>query len=109
MERSSEKENLYCYFITVKGRCQAERTEINMCDICQHSPCLSRCPNAPEPEKVYQCEHCGEDIIEGEEYIEIYDNYYHLDCFVHNSVEIVEKECGASTGVAEVEHHGIYL
>lgn len=86
-----------------------ERTEINMCDICQHNPCLSRCPNSPEPEKVYQCECCGEDIVEGEEYIKIYDNYYHEDCFINNSVAIVEKEFDASTGVAEVEHHGIYL
>lgn len=80
-----------------------------MCDICQHNPCLSRCPNAPEPAKVYRCEFCGEDIVEGEEYIEIGGNYYHEDCFVDNAVEIVKNDFGAFTGVAEVEHHGIYL
>lgn len=40
-----------------------------MCDICLSSPCLPRCPNAPEPRAVYTCEECGEAIREGDEYL----------------------------------------
>lgn len=35
-----------------------------MCDICMHSPCLSGCPNAPDPTPVTHCCSCGEPIIE---------------------------------------------
>lgn len=41
-----------------------------MCDICLSSPCLPRCPNAPEPPTVYTCDECGEGIREGDEYID---------------------------------------
>lgn len=41
-----------------------------MCDICLSSPCLPRCPNAPEPRAVYTCEECGEAIREGDEYLD---------------------------------------
>lgn len=39
-----------------------------MCDICMHSPCLSGCPNAPDPTPVTHCCSCGEPIIPGDEY-----------------------------------------
>ena len=38
-----------------------------MCDICNHFPCLNRCPNAPEPKMIGRCSLCGEIIIEGYE------------------------------------------
>ena len=38
-----------------------------MCDICMHSPCLSGCPNAPDPTPVTHCCSCGEPIIPGDE------------------------------------------
>lgn len=41
-----------------------------MCSICLSSPCLSRCPNAPEPDAVRLCVKCGDGILEGEQYIE---------------------------------------
>lgn len=40
-----------------------------MCDICNSSPCLAGCPNAPEPQTVDYCHECGDDIREGEEYM----------------------------------------
>ena len=40
-----------------------------MCEYCHwttgHHP---RCPNAPEPEILGQCEQCGEDLVDGYEY-----------------------------------------
>lgn len=41
-----------------------------MCSECNLSVCSSRCPNAPEPEPVYKCKKCGDDILEGEKYFE---------------------------------------
>ena len=38
-----------------------------MCDICMHSPCLSGCPNAPDPTPETHCCSCGEPIIPGDE------------------------------------------
>ena len=42
-----------------------------MCSICLHSPCLSGCPNAPDPTPVTYCRSCGEPIIPGDEYADI--------------------------------------
>lgn len=42
-----------------------------MCDICMHSPCLSGCPNAPDPTPVTYCRSCGEPIVPGDEYADI--------------------------------------
>lgn len=42
-----------------------------MCSICHHSPCLSRCPNAPDPLAVFHCYRCGEAIYPGDEYASI--------------------------------------
>lgn len=33
-----------------------------MCEECRHYPCISSCPNAPEPEPVYTCAHCDDAI-----------------------------------------------
>ena len=42
-----------------------------MCEICGHAPCLSLCPNAPDPVPVFVCSGCGGDIYEG-------DDVYHI-------------------------------
>lgn len=39
-----------------------------MCKICHYTPCLSGCPNAPDPPPVTHCCSCGEPIIPGDEY-----------------------------------------
>lgn len=51
------------------------------CEYCHSLPHLSRCPLAPEPKSYETCEVCGEDICEGEEYIEN-DNgeFAHWEC-----------------------------
>lgn len=41
-----------------------------MCNICLSSPCLPRCPNAPELRAVHTCSECGEAIREGDEYLD---------------------------------------
>lgn len=54
-----------------------------MCDICRHTPCISpRCPNyTPRKSKRY-CSVCGDEIYDGEEYIENdVGDYRHYDCF----------------------------
>lgn len=74
-----------------------------MCSECHMSPCHPRCPNAPEPPKVYACKICGEPIVEGEEYYEMDAEFYHEECFEDNAVQILMDECGAMKGTAELE------
>lgn len=74
-----------------------------MCSECYMSPCHPRCPNAPEPPKVYTCKICGEPIVEGEEYYEMDAEFYHEECFEDNAVQILMDECGAMKGTAELE------
>lgn len=42
-----------------------------MCSECLHTPCLTGCPNAPEPEPIYICTECGDGIMEGDMYLRI--------------------------------------
>lgn len=42
-----------------------------MCMICHRSPCLTGCPNAPEPEAAFYCHSCGGPILPEEEYARI--------------------------------------
>ncbi len=70
-----------------------------MCEICRSSPCLSGCPNAPDPEKVHTCEYCGEDIVVGDEYFEYDGEYYHDECFADCAVELL-IEAGAKRSTA---------
>lgn len=69
-----------------------------MCSVCMHSPCLSGCPN-DVGDPVYECEWCGGDIVEGEEYYEFDDCYYHEDCFKDNAFDIL-LDSGAEKGTA---------
>lgn len=63
-----------------------------MCDICWSTPCLSRCPNAPEPELAVfaECDNCGEDILDGEDYYEVGDMKFCELC-VHCKQAVVEE------------------
>lgn len=71
-----------------------------MCAICGQTFCPSSCPNADEATPVYTCKYCGEDIVDGEEYVEIDGDYYHLyDCIENVTVELL-LENGATKGVA---------
>ena len=51
-----------------------------MCSECMSNPCHPRCPNAQEPEHVYECEFCDSGIIYGDDFVEIDGKYYHVDC-----------------------------
>lgn len=75
-----------------------------MCSICHSYPCHPRCPNAPDPPKVYSCRQCKEDICDGDEYVKICGEYYHRDCFVEEWEEILWRERLIETGTAEAEY-----
>lgn len=47
-----------------------------MCSECLQYPCHPRCPNAPEPHVVYQCECCGAEIREGDTFYDICDEIW---------------------------------
>lgn len=51
-----------------------------MCAECHSYPCHPRCPNAPEPKHVYECESCEEGICYGDDFVEIDGKCYHVDC-----------------------------
>lgn len=74
-----------------------------MCDICRQTPCHPCCPNAPDPVAIYTCKYCGEDIVEGDEYVEIDGDYYHEECFEDCAAVILLEQFGAFKGVAEAE------
>ena len=75
-----------------------------MCSICHSYPCNPRCPNAPDPPKVYTCEQCNDGICEGEEYVMIHDKYYHRECFEEEWEDILWREGVAKAGTAEVDY-----
>lgn len=74
-----------------------------MCSVCMRTPCDPRCPNAPEPQAVYTCKHCGEPIVPGDEFFEVDGDYYHDDCFSDCASGILIEKFGARKGVAEAD------
>lgn len=53
------------------------------------------CPHAPAPRAVYVCEHCGDGIAEGEEYIETESGLqYHFACLAEMSRRELLKTLG---------------
>ena len=51
-----------------------------MCEICRRSICHQSCPNASEPEAVFICAECGEDICEGDEYYDVLGEQFCETC-----------------------------
>lgn len=51
-----------------------------MCDYCRQTPCDHRCPNAPDPVPVCECDHCGKDIYEGDTIYKINDEVWCEEC-----------------------------
>ena len=74
-----------------------------MCSVCLKSPCDPFFFNAPEPKEIYTCEHCGESIVEGDEYVDVDGDYYHDECFMDCSAEILLEKYGAVKGIAEAD------
>lgn len=62
-----------------------------MCNICRRFICASSCPNAPEPPIFAQCEECGADIYDGDEYYKIGDHKFCESC-VNSSYRTAEVE-----------------
>ena len=57
----------------------------------------------PEPKVICTCEHCGDDINEGDEIVELDGEMYHRDCFEDIAVSLLLDRFGAMACVAEVE------
>lgn len=70
-----------------------------MCSMCMRTPCHPRCPNAPEPEHIHECEFCDEGITAGDDFVEIGGKYYHKDCLgVDELLEIFEIDVCVAMG-----------
>lgn len=62
-----------------------------MCSYCLSNPCKPGCPNAEDPEPVYECSICGEGIYEGEDFFDGPDGYICKDCLKDmTSFEVIE-------------------
>lgn len=53
---------------------------MEMCEICLHTPCDPRCPNAPDPPAVFVCSGCGENILDGKYYWDILGEQFCESC-----------------------------
>lgn len=70
-----------------------------MCSVCLRTPCDSRCPNATEPEHIYECEFCDGGITYGEDFVEIDGKYYHVDCLsVTDLLELLDIDVEVALG-----------
>lgn len=56
-----------------------------MCEICRQVPCHPRCPNAPEPKAVHECDRCGCGIYEGDKFFDGSEEYICKDCIENMS------------------------
>ena len=62
-----------------------------MCEVCRHSPCDPRCPNAPEPRSVFICSGCGHEIYEGDDYWDIMGEQFCEKC-IQNARGVAEYD-----------------
>lgn len=74
-----------------------------MCEICRHTPCDSRCPNAEEPKPVHTCEWCKEPIYSGDKYMDTSEGPVCKDCIEDMSVMEFCELIGESFKTAEME------
>ena len=51
-----------------------------MCEICLRTPCHPRCPNASEPPIFAECDECGAEIYDGDDFYQIGGNNYCEAC-----------------------------
>ena len=63
-----------------------------MCSECYQTPCHPRCPNAPDPPKVYECAGCSDSIVDGQDYYEVAGKPYCEDCVFHKTAEYEDCE-----------------
>jgi hypothetical protein len=62
-----------------------------MCEYCNSSPHHPRCPNAPEPPIFAECEECGAEIYDGDEYYKIGKHIFCESC-VQDGCTTAEQE-----------------
>lgn len=62
-----------------------------MCELCHKTPCHPTCPNAADPEPLYECNVCGNAIYEGEYVYYINDEYWCERC-ISDCCSIAEAE-----------------
>lgn len=74
-----------------------------ICPYCFNNPHITGCPNAPEAKSVYVCKHCKEGILEGEEFVRIDDNFYHLECLEDLGIKETLELAGVEVETAEEE------
>lgn len=71
-----------------------------MCSVCLSTPCLSRCPSAPDPIPVYKCSECGEGIFEEEKYFDGIDKKVCYECLSGMMVNEILELVGESLSIA---------
>lgn len=65
-----------------------------MCAECRSYPCVSRCPNAPEPKPVHTCIKCKYGIFGGEKFFDSSDGPICEECMSDMDAEEILKLCG---------------
>lgn len=74
-----------------------------MCAMCGSNPCVSRCPNAPDPDPVYICDKCGSGIYKGEKFFDGSEGYICKDCIDDMTSEEILEMLGENLRIAEQE------
>ena len=64
-----------------------------MCSECLQTPCHPRCPNAPEPPIVCQCDNCGRDIRDGDDMYVIGSDRFCEECIDNGKTTADIDEC----------------
>ena len=73
---------------TITQKCiDFKRGVINICEECRRFPCDPRCPNAPEPPVVCECDLCGEAIREGDTLYKLGEHKYCEECVEYGREE----------------------
>ena len=57
-----------------------------MCDTCQNTPCLPRCPNADDPPAMTRCVNCDDEIKEHEYYYNVLGDTWCKYCMANNEM-----------------------
>lgn len=59
-----------------------------MCEECHRIQCVRGCPNFDDtPRRVYECDHCGRDIYEGDTYYSVLGDPYCERCVIEREAE----------------------
>nr|WP_325241814.1 hypothetical protein [uncultured Oscillibacter sp.] len=81
-----------------------------MCEICHYTPCLSGCPNAPDPPAAFECHSCGEGICPGDEYARIGGAEYCERCIddmegpdTDDSVKVLDRDLADEVFCGEIQ------